>query len=128
MYRNNSSLVLLASAERTTTQVVTTTTSGDSLLNYAASGIRIILNVTAVTDTPSIDMLLEGKTTNGLFHTLLQGAAVTGVTKNVYEVFPKATVAASVSANSFLPKEYRITITHADTDAITYSLTIDLLR
>jgi hypothetical protein len=114
--RNNLAGVLLASEARTTTQ-----TTADQT-NYNGRGIHVILDVTAITDTPSIVLKIEGKSASGIYYTLLEGAAVTGVSKNIYKVMPWAANVANVSAADLLPRTWRIVITHSDADSITYSL------
>lgn len=127
MYRNNSSLVLLASGARTTTQTITTSVQGNKLENLGGCGLRVILNTTVI-GTGSITVSIEGITANGLTHTLLAGAAVTTNTTKVYEIFPGAPVTANVSANTFLSKEFQVTVTANNANSATYSVSCDILR
>lgn len=114
--RNNLQGTLLASLARTAT------VSTADQVNYNGKGIHIILDVTALADTPSIVLKIEGKSASGIYYTLLEGAAVTGTGTNIYKVMPWATPAANVAAADLLPRTWRVTMTHADTDSITYSV------
>jgi len=114
--RNNLSGVLLASAARTETL-----TTADQT-NHNGRGIHIVLNVTAITDTPSITLKIEGKSASGIYYTLLEGAAVTGTGTYVYKVMPWAAPVANQAAADLLPRTWRVVITHADADSITYSV------
>jgi hypothetical protein len=114
--RNNLQGALLASAARTETQ------TGTDQVNYNGRGIHVVLDVTAVTDTPSIVLKIEGKSASGVYYTLLEGAAVTGTGTHVYKVMPWATPVANEAAADLLPRTWRVVVTHADADSITYSV------
>ncbi|RJQ25438.1 MAG: hypothetical protein C4589_11245 [Peptococcaceae bacterium] len=107
----------LASAARTAT------ISSVDLANNHKNGVHVILDVTAITTAPSITLKIEGKCpVSGKYYTILEGAAVTAVSTNIYKVFPAATAAANSVANDIIPKTWRITVTHANADSITYSV------
>lgn len=112
----------LASAARTTT------TNSSDLPNAHKNGVHVILDVTAITGAPSVTLKIEGKDpASGKYYTVLEGAAVTAVSTVVYKVFPAATAAANSVANDIIPKIWRITITHANADSITYSVGYSLM-
>jgi len=85
-----------------------------------------VLDVTEITSTPSITLKIEGKV-NGKYYTILEGAAVTTVSVNTYRVFPHLTAVANSIANDVIPKTFRITVTHANTNSITYSVGYSLI-
>jgi hypothetical protein len=114
--RGNLQGALLASAARTETQ------TGADQTNYNGRGIHVVLNVTAHSDTPSIVLKIEGKSASGIYYTLLEGAAVTGEGTHVYKVMPWATPVANEAAADLLPRTWRVVVTHADADSITYSV------
>ncbi|RJQ25520.1 MAG: hypothetical protein C4589_10990 [Peptococcaceae bacterium] len=112
----------LASAARTATM------SSPDLSNNHKNGVHVILDVTAITDTPSITLKIEGKDpASGNYYTILEGAAVATVNTNIYKVFPAATAAANAVANDIIPRTWRVTVTHADADSITYSVGYSLI-
>lgn len=94
--------------------------------NDRGRGIRVILKTTVVGAGGTVLVTILGRALNGTTHTLLAGASVTTNTTKVYEVFPAATVTANVSANSFLPQYWDITVV-VGTNAVTLSVDIDIL-
>lgn len=114
--RNNQSGILLASAARTAT------ISSPDQTNYNGRGAHVILAVTAASDSPSIVLKIEGKDAAGNYYTLLEGAAVTGTSTNIYKVMPWIAAVANVSAPDLVPRTWRVTVTHGDTDSITYGV------
>jgi len=113
---DNTQGALLASAARTATQ-----TTADQT-NYNGRGIHVILDVTSITDTPSIVLKIEGKSASGVYYTLLESVAVIGTGTHVYKVMPWATPVVNEAAADLLPRTWRVVVTHADTDSITYSV------
>lgn len=82
-----------------------------------------VIDVTATSATPSITAKIEGKDpVSGAFWTILEDAALTATGTTFLQVGKDITAAANVAANQFLPDEYRVTVTHADADSITYSI------
>jgi len=111
-----------ASAARTATG-----NSGD-LKNEQHRGVVVVINVSAASGTPSVVFTIQGKCPlSGVYFTLLQSAAITGVGTTVLRVFPGATAAANLVANDMVPQHWRILATHADGDEIVYSCSACLL-
>ncbi len=101
----------------------TTTTSSADLDNPHKNGVHVILDVTEISGSPSITLKVEGKDpASGKYYSILEGAAVTTAGTYVYKVFPGATSAANSVANDIVPKTWRVTVEHANTDSITYSV------
>jgi hypothetical protein len=111
-----------ASAARTATE------SSADITNSYGSGVRVVFDVTASAATPSVVLTIQGKdAVSGKYYTLLTGAAVTGASTNVYTLFPSVAAVANVAVSNLLPKTFRITMTHADADSITYSVGYTIL-
>ncbi len=92
-------------------------------MNLFGREIDIVLDATAASATPSIVMTIDYlDAASGKYVNLLTGAAVTGISTNRYRVHPNLTAAANSIAQAQLPRVFRISITHADTDSITYSV------
>jgi len=106
---------VLASAAYTTDQTV-------ALVNHANQGMHVILDVTDVTLAPtSITLTISGiDPVSGNAYTILAGAAVVGVSTNVYKVFPGATAAGNAVANDFIPLNFQISVVGAGVDADNY--------
>jgi len=114
-------ITLLGSAARTTS------VQSDDQTNRGAKGIVLTVSVTSVTDTPSITLDIEYKdAVSGVYETLFSAAAAivaTGV--HTYVLYPGDIVAADdvVEVGKLpLPRTWRINVTHADADSITYSV------
>lgn len=116
----NEQLTLLASAERTAA------TSSEDQVNRICRGIFVHFKVTGGDSGFSATIKIEGKNAAGVYYTLLEGAAVESVSDNLYTVAPWATNVNNVSAAKSVPKQFRITVTPADTKAITYGVYADL--
>lgn len=112
---------ILASAARTATPAAVTFSTG------RARELRVVIDATAVTATPSVvvtvDMIdsLSGKAVN-----LITSAAIATVSTVTLLVALGATAAANVAVNQPLPDTIRITCTHGDADSITYSVSAHL--
>jgi hypothetical protein len=143
-FTGNNDRMLLASAARTVT-----TRSADQV-NYHSRSVIVTLDVTGIVDTPSIALALELKTANGDYVVLLQGGAVTATGRHSYMLYPGG--AGAVSGGAYqeideggdllypggvnevdlvvglpLPLNWRVSVVHANTDAITYSVAAALM-
>lgn len=117
LQRANTDITVLASAARTATA------SSSDITNYNGRGAHIVINVTAVTSTPSVVFTVEGKDAlSSAYYTILTSAAITGTGTTALTVYPGATAAASVAVSQILPRTWRVTATHGDADSITFSV------
>lgn len=115
----NTSKTLLESAARTAT-----VSSADQKINNMR-GVRVSINTTAKGEgaTPSVVPTIEVKDpVSGTYTAVLTGAAITDVGHVEMVVYPGITAAANVAASMAMSNVYRVTMTHADTDSITYSV------
>ena len=118
--RNNVEATLLASAARTATTNVADQT------NYNGKRLLLVVDVTSITDTPSVTPSLQIKDSiSGDYITVWTAAAALTATGEVTYYF-----ADGASGGSFteiepfgLPsRTWRVVMTHADADSITYSV------
>ena len=112
----------------------TATPSTADRTNYNFRGLSILVDVTALADTPSVQITLEIKDTIGNYITIWTAAAaitnVTGTGQYAYLIYPTAentegwteTVATVLGSRT-----YRVLLTHADADSITYSVDVEEL-
>lgn len=113
--------VIYASAARTATPTAVTVNAG------RAKELRVVIDATAITATPSVVCTIDGiDSTSGKAFNILTSAAIVAVSTTVLTIALGATVAANVSASAPLPQTIRITMTHGDADSITYSVTAHL--
>lgn len=115
----NRTRTLLASAARTATF------NTEDRSNQGYSAIRVRINVSAATATPSVVFRIQGKNPDGTYTELLASAAVTGTGDTVLTVGRGLPVTANVSANVLVPANWRLRAEHADADSITYSATVE---
>ncbi len=122
--RSNVDSTPLASAARTAT-----VNSADQT-NSNGRGVLVTLNVTALADTPSVVLSIEGKMGSVYEALLTAAAAVTATGIHSYLVYPGCGAASAdvVQVAGFpLPRTWRVTVTHGDADSITYSVTASVI-
>ncbi|HET8684781.1 MAG TPA: hypothetical protein VFM54_23350 [Micromonosporaceae bacterium] len=114
--------VVFASAERTAT------VASDVYANRGHRGLHLVIDVTAITATPSVVFTVQGHSPLGDdYYTVLASAAITGTGTTVLRVYPGCIAAANSVANDALPPLWRVHAVHGDADAITYSANALLL-
>lgn len=87
------------------------------------SGAYFIIDVTAVTATPSLTVTVAGvDRVSGQTFDILESAAISTVSTTTLQIGPGITASANVDEDSYLPPVFRVTATHADADSITYSV------
>jgi hypothetical protein len=115
--RSNSNVSVFALAARTAT------VSSADITNYFGRACHVYIKVTDSALTPSVVFTIEGKDeVSGDYYTILAAAAMTGAAVKILRVVPGLTAAANLIASDVLPRTWRVTATHADTDSITYSV------
>jgi hypothetical protein len=98
----------------------TTSQTGADQTNYNGRGLIVVLDMTVV-GTGSVTLTIQGKdAASGKYYTLLAGAAVVTNSTNVYTVYPGAPATANVSANSPLPRTWRLITTANNANATSY--------
>ena len=104
----------------------TATPTAIELTDDHVEGIQLIIDVTAVTATPSVVPTIDGKDPlSGKFYNILTGAAITATGTTVLRIHPQIPASANLIAQDFLPETYRVVMTHADADSITYTVGIN---
>jgi hypothetical protein len=87
--------------------------------------------VTAVTATPSVVITVDAlDPVSGKYYNLITSAALTDSGSpytRVLKVGPGLTASANLIVNDVLPSTIRVTMTHGDTDSITYSVAATLM-
>lgn len=99
------------------------TADADFTFTCQTIGGLFVIDVTAVTATPSVVFTIQGvEPISGNTWTILQSAAITSTGTTVLRVHPSLTAAANTIAKDMLPQAININCNHADTDSITYSV------
>ena len=90
--------------------------------------LRVVIDVTAISSTPSVVCTIDGYSPlSGKYYNLLTAAAVTATGTTVLQVGPGLPVTSNLSANTVLPDTVRVTMTHGDSDSITYTVAAELM-
>jgi len=114
---------ILASAARTATA------ASEIFTNSDYRGIDVIIDVTAVTSSPSVVFTVQGyDITSGKYYTLLASAAITGTGTTVLRVYPGCIAAANAVANFALPRQWRVNAVPGNSDSITYSVGFSAIK
>lgn len=117
----NRAVEILTSAARTASA------NSVDFINYRSSGGHFIIDVTAVSATPSVVVTVQGKDENtGKYYDLLVSSAITATGTTVLKLYPGIEVVANLAASDLLPRLYRLKVVNADADSITYSITANL--
>jgi hypothetical protein len=91
-------------------------------------GLHLVIDVTAVVDTPSVVPTIEAlDPVSGKWYSLLVGAAIVATGTTVLKVYPGIAPVAGGAASDVVPNTFRVTMTHADADSITYSVSASLV-
>lgn len=119
--RGNTELTLLASAARTAT------VQSSDQVNYNHRGVIITIDVTSVSDTPTITMTVEIKDSIGnTYNIILTAVGITATGRFVFVIYPSTLTAAAGGITQVvqnpLPRTWRINMVHTDSDSITYSV------
>lgn len=119
----NASRTIYSSAARTADPKV------EDIPNASYRGLHLVIDVTAVSATPSVVFTIKGKDpVSGQVWTILASAAITATGTTVLRVYPGLTAAANAVASDVLPPVWQVTAVHADADSITYSVTAHLVK
>lgn len=114
-------IVLIESAEYTATQ------SSNWYTNRKGRALVVTVDCTVDGAAASVVPTVEGRDHVGGAYTMLAMTAVADVGKSQGYIFPGAAGTEGVDASAIIPREFRVTMTHADSDAITYSVGATIL-
>ncbi len=88
-----------------------------------AQGLTLVIDVTAVTSTPSTTFAIQGvDRVSGKTWAILTSAAIVGTGTTVLRVSPHLTAAANTIAKEHLPPVIRIVATHGNANSQTYTV------
>lgn len=90
--------------------------------NLYHKGVVIVIDVTAITSSPSVLFTVQGKALVGGYYDILVSPAVVGTGETILSVYGGMTEAANSRSGHPLPKIWRVEAVHANGDSITYSI------
>lgn len=112
-----SAVSVFGSAARTASE------NSPDLNNNNSQNVHLLINVSAITATPSVVFTIQGKEPiGGLYYDLLASPAITATGTTVLKVGPGLEPVANGAAADFLPVNWRVKAVHGDADSITYSV------
>lgn len=110
-------------------QNITANANSTTVINRNHKGIIVDIDVTAITDTPSVVPNIQSEDPAGTWTTLLAGAAITATGHVRLVIYPGAVAVANSVLNQPLPNKIRLQMdgTWSGTDAITFTANYQLV-
>jgi hypothetical protein len=116
-------VALLASAARMAT------VDSDDQMNTKGRGAHVIIDVTAISATPSVVPHIQGfDPLSGKYYDLLIGIPILETGTTVLKLYPGIVASPNVAASDILPRHWRLRMVHANTDSITYSAAAQVIE
>ena len=110
-------------------QARTATPTAADLAAYRARAAVVVIDVTAVTSTPSVTFTVSGiDAASGKVWTLLASAAIATTGTTVLKIGPGLTAAANAAANDVIPDNIRVAPVHGNANSITYTVGVHFIR
>jgi hypothetical protein len=128
---SKSTLTVLESQARTATPTdASLTISDNGQFTDTITDIHLVIDVTALALTPSVQPFLEGfDSLSSKWYSLVDSiAAVTATGTTTIKYGINTPVLANISNQGFIPIAFRLRMVHADTDSITYSVGMNYLQ
>jgi hypothetical protein len=92
-------------------------------------GIEVALDLTAFTTAASLTInIQEWVPSKQAYVTVLSSPVIAANGTTFLRMFPMAAEVANLSRSAFLPKKWRVTVTHGNGNSHTYSLDVQLIR
>lgn len=125
---SKSNATLLVSAARTATPAAIIISDLGEFTKHMTD-MQIIVDVTALSLTPSVQPVLEGfDALSDKWYDLIDSiSAITTVSVTAIKYGQNTAVLANNANQGFIPTAFRLRLTHADADSITYSVGINYL-
>ncbi|MFH8405570.1 hypothetical protein ACH4FX_12455 [Streptomyces sp. NPDC018019] len=90
---------------------------------YGYRALVLTVDVTAITASPGLTVTVSGvDRVSGKLYTVLASASLVATGTTVLRIGPGLAAVTNLTAADYLPPVWRVTVTHADTDSITYSV------
>lgn len=115
----------------------TATETSEVYSTQGASGLIVVIDVSAVTDTPSVVFTVQGvaypagpagrKVTWDLVESVAVTAANATDSPVVLQVHPALVTVENLKTEALVPDRIQVVATHADADPITYTVTVELV-
>lgn len=111
-----------------TSSARTATPTNAELTTEGARGLHLVIDVTAVTSTPSVVPTVDAYSPlANKWYNLLTGVAITATGTTVLKIYPGIATAANAAASDVVPDTFRVVMTHGNANSITYSVEAHLV-
>lgn len=95
--------------------------------SHTRLGGHFVIRTSALAAAPSVVPSIEAQDPlSQQWYTILTGAAITATGLIVLRVYPGVAAVANLSSSDFLPSIWRLTMTHGNSDSITYTASAQL--
>ena len=99
------------------------TASRDFANNEGGIGCIVVINITAVTSTPSTTFTIQGKDpASNTYYTILASSAQAGTGQVILRVHPDLTASANAVAKDMMPAVWRVLASHGNANSMTYTV------
>ncbi len=96
-------------------------------INHPRLGGHFIIRTSAVGAAPSVVPSIEAQDPlSAIWYSLLTGVAITAIGTTILKIYPGLTPVANAVASDFIPPVWRFSMTHGNSDSITYSVAANL--
>ncbi len=113
---------ILASAARTATN------STADQNNDQWRGMHLFINVSAIVSSPSVVFTISGKDPiSATYYDILVSPAIVATGTTILKIYPGIGVLSNGAASDILPRTWRVTATHANSNSITYSIVANMV-
>ena len=101
----------------------TQSVSSEDFENLHYRGVKVVVDVSDLSNTPDITVSIEGHDpVSGKYYEILKSASITAVGTTIMTVYPGIEAVSNVSASDVLPRYWRVSVVHDNSDSITYSI------
>lgn len=104
-------------------RIATPTVPDFDLSEVRASGLVVVIEVTAIAASPLLTVTIQGvDPVSGTTYDVLVSAVISTASSVILRVHPALTAAANLVADDIVPPTLRVIAAHGDADSITYSI------
>lgn len=101
----------------------TASVTTNDFINGSGRGLHCVVDVTSVTASGSITVEIDGKDRlSGQYYSLLGSAAYATSGTRVLRIYPGLTAQTNLTVSDVLPGVWRVKVTAANSDSVTYSI------
>jgi hypothetical protein len=101
----------------------TQSVSSEDFENLHYRGVKVVVDVSDLSNMPGITVAIEGHDpVSGKYYEILKSASITAAGTTILTVYPGIEAVSNVSASDVLPRYWRVSVVHDNSDSITYSI------